>query len=191
MTRFTQRIPFLQSLFPSSGAEGSAQPNEVTETVHLVHPWPGRAISLQPGAVQFVQRAGVASVTPADVIVSPSGGQEFWDEIIAMDLSHDSATARTIQLAMRNNVGQSTFIGRWSNQPSVLAAGLGGFIPVFGHPALGAPAAATVWVSPSRPLVVPAGLQLVVFGDTAGAPYTITMSMYFIQHLLHDPPLLY
>ncbi len=188
MSLFARRVPFLESIFPSSG-RGVPQPNEVTDVVHLVHPWPGRTLSLAETPT-FIQETGAAALTPALLFLQPSGG-EIWDEVLYMDISHDSATVRTLQLGVRNNLGQTAMIGRWSNMPSALTAGLGGFVPVFGSPSVAAPAAATVWVSPPRPIVIPSNMQLVVFGDTAPAAYSITGSAHIVFHSMHDVPLMY
>jgi len=184
---FARRVPFLEKLFPSSGLE-VASPQEVTDVVHLVHPWPGRTIGMQQW--DTLQTSSTPNVTPFLIALSPAFG-ESWEEVLYADISHDSATARTLQLAIRDNTGQSTFIGRWSNVPSVLTAGLGGFVPLFVAPSVAAPAAATVWAGPMRPLIIAPGRQLVVFGDTAGAAYSITLSIVRVIHTMHDVPLMY
>jgi hypothetical protein len=183
---FSRRIPFLQDLFPSSGRDVPV-PNEVSDIVHLVHPWPGRSRGLFESAT--IQASSASAVTPVLNVNLAAPNQYI--EVVYMDVSHDSATARAITMFLRDpRTGAAilTAIARWAGMTSVLTAGVaGGFQPVIvGSVANGQSDALT----PPRPLIVPPGCELQLNGDTAAAAYAITVSMVRIFHPLHEEPAL-
>ncbi len=184
MSLFTRRIPLLERLFPSSGRE-VAGPLEVTDVVHLMHPWPGRTLGLLTCEQQ--QIVGASALTPTVSILEASA--EEWIEVLYGDISHNSATSRNLQLAIFNLVvSRNTFIGRWRNQTDVWTANApGGFQPLFNMSAPG-PLNEGLWLSPPRPLVIPPRYRLDLLGDTAGVAYALTAAVVFVRHLLHDPP---
>lgn len=198
MPEIAKRVPLLQRLFPSSGTL-VVQPREVSETVSLVHPWPGRAEGML--GAKAVQLAAGPALTPSATFFSNSFGvgvgsggilAEDWVEIFVGDVSHDSATSRSVQLSLVSPGPAAfvTFLARWSGFQSVRANGVpSGFEPMFGTRAINA-AGTDVHTAP-RPIVLPVGWGLRVDGDTAAANYTITLSMGFRIHTAHESPLLY
>lgn len=183
MSLFSRRIPLLERLFPSSGQE-VAGPNEVSDVVHLVHPWPGRALSLL--TVDQVQVASSSVVTPT--LVALSAAADEWIEVIAGDISHDSATARIVQATLFHDVLlRQTFIALWSLLDTAFST-LGGFQPIFGYSA-GTFAAGKVVRTMPWPLIVPPSTSLRFVGDTAGAAYALTFSGFVVRHPVHAEPL--
>jgi hypothetical protein len=179
---FARRLPFLERLFPSSGRE-VAVPNEVTDAVHLVHPWPGRALGFL--TVDQIQISSSSVVTPT--LVALSAAADEWIEVIAGDISHDSATARIVQATLFHDVLlRQTFIALWSLLDTAFST-LGGFAPLFGHSA-GTFAAGKVVKSPPWPLIIPPSTSLRFVGDTAGAAYALTFSGFVIRHPIHAEP---
>jgi len=177
---FARRIPLLQDLFPSSGADVPG-PNEVSDVVHLVHPWPGRALGLL--TCNTLQVASGASVTP--VLTALTAAPDEWIELIAGDVSHDSAAATNIQARIRKQ-SLSTFVGRWTVMDTALST-LGGFEPLFGNSA-GAYGAGKVVVRLPWPLILPPDFQLIFDGQTQGVAYTITASLVLMRHKVHEGP---
>lgn len=183
MSLFSRRVPLLERLFPSSGQD-VATPNEVSDVVHLVHPWPGRALSLL--SVDQTQIAGASVVTP--VLTALIAAPDEWIEVIAGDISHDSATARVVQAFLFHDVlARQTAIALWSLLDTAFST-LGGFAPLFGHSA-GNFGAGKVVKSPPWPLIIPPGCSLRFTGDTAAAAYALTFSGFFVRHPVHAEPL--
>lgn len=110
--------------------------------------------------------------------------QERYVEIIAMDVSHDSATARIVQMLLRSPEAQNVFVARWTNMAAVLAAGQpSGFEPVLARPTAGA---GSDRLLPGHPLVIPPGWNLQMSGNTAGAAYSIFVSIAYIAHPISE-----
>ncbi len=192
MSGFSKRIPFLQDLFPASGTQ-AAQPAELGETVSLIHEWPGRAESLL--GMRADQIVSTSVVTPSMTLFANSFGGKLlrdWVEIIEGDISHNSATARTIQFFLQSP-GPGAFntaLARWTSMVSVLgAAQPSGFEPIFGvRTVIPAAAPAADWHPLRRPLIIPPGWALLITGDTAAAAYAITFSAVSRAHTPHERP---
>src|SRR5262249_10270957 len=114
MAQFSRIAKGLQSLFPSSGTDIHS-PGELTESVSLVHEFPGRAWAWE--AIVSQQLVVGPSVTPSGSLLAAA--KDEWVEVLWGDISHDSATARIIQLAMFMPPGFNSFLGRWTNFASV------------------------------------------------------------------------
>jgi len=131
--------------------------------------------------------AGPALTPTLDAI---SALKDEWVELMWADVSHDSATARNLQLSLVMPPGFITFLGRWTNMLAILTPGQpSAFEPVFA-----APTEATAGgerVCPQRPLFVPPLGILRVFGNTAGAAYSITLSMILVRHPYVQRPVLW
>jgi hypothetical protein len=148
-----------------------------------VHPWPGRALGLL--TVASLQSAGAAALTPT--LVALSAAADEWIEVLAGDISHDSATAVNVQARLFNTVLLlSTFIARWTVMDTALST-LGGFQPLFGNPA-GAFGAGKTLQAMQRPLIIPPSYDLRFDGQTAGVAYTLTASLVLVRHKVHDNP---
>lgn len=187
MARFTRLFKGLQSLLPSSGSERHL-PDELAHTITPVMEIPGRA----PGLEQIVtgQPSSVAALTPTLDIVAAS--PEEWVEVLYADVSHDSVTARNLQLALFSGPapGFNTFLGRWTNFLTSLTAGQpSGFEPIFGTPTEAT--AGGERVCPQRPILVPPNGVLRMLGNTAAAAYTITVSVVIVRHPFPDRPMLW
>jgi len=189
MARFSLRLP-LQRLFASSGT-AVTQPDELSPTVSLVHEYPGRGAALT--RVKTIQVVSTAALTPSLVVslTVPAGGlgidgPRFFDyaEVIAGDLSHDSATVRNISLFLQDPVGFNTCIGRWTNMAAVLAPGQpSGFEPIFTGAGIASQlVVAAERLTVTRPLIVPGNWNLAFLGNTAGANYSINVSLVCIGH---------
>lgn len=189
MARFSRDNRRLQRLFPSSGTE-TPVPNEVTDTVFLTHEFPGRPWE----RLRTAQLVTNTALTPDANVIDLSSPGNFednqdgdWVEIIFGDISHDSVTSRAIQIIMQGPNGQNVFLARWDGFISVFTpAQVSGFEPLF----VGSGGTQTSIRSPVRPIVVPSGWRLRVLGDTAAAPYTITLVVAFCMHPLPERPLL-
>jgi len=180
--QFARRIPFLQALFPSSGADVST-PNELTDVVHLVHPWPGRTLGLLSANVVQVGPSTPA-LTPA--LVALTTLESEWVELLYGDISHDSAAATNVQARLRKTgTGMSTFIARWTVMDTALST-LGGFEPLFGQPAGAFGAGKTVNRMP-WPLIIPPLFELIFDGQTQAANYSLTFSGVVVRHPIHEP----
>ncbi len=193
MGRFTRRLRGLQSLFPSSDAVAT-QPSELSEHVNLVHPWPGRGIGLEN--VRLSELLSAPSVTPSrafnpatDFGANVQAGE--WIEIIAGDVSHDSVTARVVQLFLRSPNNINVIVARWTGFLSGLTNGqASGFEPLFGQRQMEPAVAVSSDVHlPPWPLIVPPGWSLLFQGDTAGAVWTITVNLVFAVHALVESPI--
>ncbi len=162
-------------------------PNEVSDIVHLVHPWPGRSRGMFDSAT--VQTTSASAVAPVLNINQAGPGQYI--EVLYMDVSHDSATARAITLFLRDpRTGGAilTAVARWAGMTSVLTAGVaGGIQPVMvGSVANGQSDA----LAPPRPFLIPPGCELQFNGDTAAAAWAISVSMVRVIHFLHEEPVM-
>ena len=178
MTGFSRRVVGLQEVFPSSGI-AVAQPSEVSESVSLVHRWPSAKASLD--RVERGVFVSASALTPAlNVLIVPQGR---WMEILFGDVSHDSATNRAIQMLVQV-AGQNFFLGRWTTFSSVLAAlGPSGFEPLFSSAVA---SQSGDRILPTWPLVLPPGSILQFVGDTAVAPWAITVGVVLVSHPLAE-----
>jgi hypothetical protein len=174
MARFNFLTRGLQTLFPASGTEMHA-PSLLREEVQLVHPYPGRARSWDSW-LRLVATAGAAVTPTGDVVLA---GNDEWVEVLHADTFHDSATARRILIRLVLTTGFTLEVARWEALVSSLA---------FGEPWFGDPVGTTLRITPERPLWVPPGAKLTQTGDTAGVAYSITTTMSFIRHSLHEEP---
>jgi len=183
MSEFSRPLRGLQDLFPSSARE-SAQPHTLSEVVNLVHPYPGK---LWEQVVSF-QQVSANVVTPSVLVATSLQGR--YGEIIAIDVSHDSATARNLQFRILSPTGQNIFVARVTGMVSALTPGQpSGFQPMIGlYHSLGV-AGVDISLFPGRNIVIPSGYTLFCDGNTAAAAYTITASILVINHFLSDVPL--
>jgi len=183
VAQFTRLVKGLQALLPSSGTE-SHSVTELASTVTPVMRFPGRAVALSE-RIRTVQTASIAALTPTlDAITATF---EEWIELLAGDISHDSATARNVQLELVDPVGFITFCGAWRNFITAQTPGQpSGFEPVFGH---GGFTAASDRLNPQRPLIVPPGWILRFVGNTAGANYTLSVSLVAVRHPFPEDPI--
>lgn len=189
MSLFSRRIPGLQALFPSSGQE-VASPNEVTELVHLVHSWPGAAEGFL--RAQSLQATSNSTLNPTITVLAPTQtalpqSTEEYFEVLAVDISHDSATVRNLTVFLRNELTLlNTQVARFSAMTSVQAAGApGGFMPLFG---VGFFAGAQDAIFARKPFHIPPRYSLLIVGDAAGINYSITVSAVVIRHSIHETP---
>lgn len=190
--RFARPNRFLQKLFPSSD-KTTPVPSELSGTVNLVHPYPGRALE----AMESVVLTSNTAVTPDAALIDMTvpgflgkAGEGDWIELIAADIGHDSATSRVVTLFYQTPQNTEVIIGRWdsfANSGAVLAGAVSGFEPVF--LSSGGPQANIR--APLRPIVVPQGWRLRVRGDTAAVAYTITVHGALIVHSQSDVPAIY
>lgn len=173
MPRFSRRVPGLQTLLPSSGAQ-IISPSEAGESVHFVHPYPGKLHGLVN--VPQVQQTSAAALTPL-VTVLPIVAQGFIVEILAGDASHDSATTRILSFFLVDPAGLTVTVAR-AQQPTGLAA-----FPLYAN-AGGAAGASFASFGAQLPIIVPPGWRLDLGGDTAAAAYSITGRILGIAHTL-------
>jgi len=183
----------LQRLFPSSG-RAVARPQELSEIVQLVHPFPSQAADLQ--RAQRFQFVSTNSVVPTLVIApapgldpaagTPSADSESFDEWIYGDVTHNSAagTAARIDIALRDVVGGITRVGlyQWDAQ----TAGNAQFIPLF---PIGVQFAGAFNAPMIRPLLVPPGWTVFAIGNTQAVAYQFTLNVVIVRRPLADIPL--
>jgi hypothetical protein len=185
MALFNRLGKGLQTLFPSSGTEPH-MPTELGETVSPVFEYPGRAWAIE--SITSNQFVSASVLTPTlDAITA---GKDEWVELLWADISHDSATARSVQLALVMPPGFITFLGRWTNFLSVATPGQpSAFEPIFASPTEAT--AGGERVCPQRPLFVPPLGILRIFGNTAAAAYALTLSAIFCRHPYVQRPVLW
>lgn len=193
MSRFSRAHPTLQDVFPSSGRE-QPRPNEVSEFVQLVHPFPGRGFSYLDTKVTGLNTATALapsrdfSLQPGEVLDLDVVAQRRLDrytEIVGGDISHDSATARLVQLFLISQSGIAFAIARWAAFATIAVAGsASGFEPLFL-----ATASAGERLNPTRPVIIPPGYRLRVVGDTAAAAYQITLTAHYVVHPFAEGPI--
>jgi len=120
---------------------------------------------------------------------SSSLDQDRYFEVLAGDVSHDSASARNIQLALRSPDNFYTFIGRWTAILSGLIPGQpSGYEPIFGSYLATSLVAAERMPLVQRSIILPPAWQLAFLGNTAGAAYAINISLLTIVHPLAELP---
>jgi len=184
VARFARAPRGLQTLFPASSPSPHA-PDNLVDEVQLVTVWPGKAPSFE--RIERVQAVSASVVTPT--LTALTAGDEEWIEILYGDLSHDSATARTLQMRL-NLAAQNFFVARWTNMLTAYTIGqISGFEPLFAGP--GTPSGASQErLQPRTPLYLGPDTALVVGGDTAAAAYAITLALLFVRHPFPEAPLL-
>ena len=196
MSLFSRDNRRLQRLFPSTGRTVPA-PGELSESINLIHEYPGRIWESLASAQIPIGPALTPTGTVIDLrapgnfgALGPLNEDGDYVEIVAGDISHDSATVRNVQLALFSPNNQNIFIARWINFATVLGLGVSGFEPLFGQASFAlAVAANTTRILPPWPLFVPPLFQLRVFGDTAAIAYTITVSIVARIHPLSERPI--
>lgn len=202
MAGFARLIKTLQLVFPSSGTETHSV-DDLGETVVPVLDFPPSSISIErarlfqdnaPAVVTPQLNLGLSGNTspathkPDELRASTAPFISSFDhyvEILAMDVSHDSATARGVQLLLRSPQNLNVFVARWTNMLAVLTPGQpSGFEPVLTHPTVAT--AGSDARTPSVPLCIPPGWVLQVLGNTAGAGYSVFVSLSYIAHPLAE-----
>ena len=183
MTLFSKISVGLQTLFPSSGAD-VPRPRELTDVVHLVHPFPSQASDLQTTARSSFTSSTV--VTPVLVVPAPPDG--FFDEWTLGHVGHTAAAAvvNRLRLFLVDPAGASLILAVWNFDSNVTPN-----LPLFAAGVFvnGAFASPTQLMFPVRPLLVPPGWTLQVFGDTQGVAYNVTLAGLVIRRSLADVPL--
>jgi hypothetical protein len=183
VTLFSKISVGLQTLFPSSGAD-VPRPRELTDVVHLVHPFPSQASDLQ-GTARTSLTSG-ASVTPA--LSTPATPDGFFDEWAVAHVGHTmtAATVARIRLSLADNSGGTIILGIWNFDQAVT-----GFLPVYASGIFvnGAFASPTQMILPERPILVAPGWHLELIGDTQGVAYTVTLAGLVFRRSLADVPL--
>lgn len=171
MSNFARRDPPLDRVFPSSQAPGQG-PNELTENVQLVHPWPGRGHRLDQQVYKSYTSA--AALTPQlDTPAVPLG--DYW-EIMSLNLFHSSGDDQTLYLSIVDPTSNLLIVGRADAQG-------GGLIPIQCTDSV-----ARGIMTPT-PLFVPGLWHIRVVGSLGLAVYTVGVRGIFLEHRLAEEPL--
>jgi hypothetical protein len=194
MALFNRVVAGLQRLFPASGFSRHS-PNELSDNVQLVHPFPSQAADLQ--SASRVTFGSGSSVTPA-LVISPAVGDDpslgtpninaqVFDEWMMMHVGHTAAAGvvNRIRLTIVDPLGGGIVLGSWAFDSNVIA-----FVPAY---------ASAAWVAngvvfnhiiaPVRPVVVPPGWSLQLIGDTQAAAYVVSLAGLVARRALADVPL--
>jgi hypothetical protein len=181
VTLFSKLAIGLQTLFPSSGAD-VPRPNELTDVVHLVHPYPSQASDLQTTARSSFSSA--SAVTPALLVpVVPDG---FFEEWTVGHVATNFAGVTRVRLSLVDVAGAAIVLGIWNFDSGTTLA-----LPLYvsGIFVNGAFASPTQVMCPVRPILVPPGWHLELVGDTQGVAYVVTLAGLVIRRSLADVPL--
>ncbi len=194
MALFNRVVAGLQRLFPASGTSRHS-PNELSDNVQLVHPFPSQASNLQSSS--RVSFTGAPALSPVLVVGpqtdvtsdDPSGGTphinaQVFDEWMYMHIGHTAAAGVIPRLRMTlvDPAGAAIVIGEFMFDSAVIP-----FFPCYSTAVR--TGAAVEWIFPPRPVLVPPGWQIQILGDAQAVAYLITLAGLVARRSLADVPL--